>query len=302
MERYTSRVRLRESQPGRRFLLHRRRLTVGVSTLPVPYCDLEPREELVLDTTSSGDQSRQSAGAMGSGTAGRIRRWTGAWLYAAAILLAGGLVAFNILQPITVLPRITPAPGFALTNQAGAVVNSEAQRGRLTLYSFTYSQCNGQCAQSAEQIAATHATLASRLGDDVALDFVTISVDPAYDTPERLFQLKSEVAPGGDEPLSWALLTGDPLRIRMAVGKGFGVYFAEPKVGEGGADTRSVTFDPRYILVDGWGIIRAEYRTAAPDLDTLERDVNLLVSESRNSSGLVKLGYEAAHLFACYPR
>lgn len=258
----------------------------------------------MLDTTTSGDQSEPRHEPSGSyrADAGASRRRSWTWLYALAFILAGGLVAFNILQPITVLPRITPSPGFALTNQDGTVTNSEGQRGRLTLYSFTHSQCDGQCAQSVDQIAATRAGLAARLADDVTVDFVTISVDPAYDTPERLTQLRSDVAASAEGAIPWTLLTGDPLRTRMAVGKGFGVYFAEPKVDPSDDADRAVTFDPRYILVDGWGIIRAEYRTAEPDPEILARDVNLLISEARNSNGLVKLGYEAAHLFACYPR
>jgi protein SCO1/2 len=215
-------------------------------------------------------------------------------------LLTGAILAFNILRPITVLPRITPAPGYALQDQTGAIVNSEAQRGKLTLYSFTYSQCEDPCVQSAADIAAARQALATALPADVTVDFVTISVDPEFDTPERLAKLQAAAVRPVADGVPWTFLTSDPLRTRMAVGKGFGVYFAEPKV-EPDA-TRSVTFDPRYVLVDGWGVIRAEYRTARPDPEILERDVNLLVSEARNSSGLVKLGYEAAHLFACYPR
>jgi protein SCO1/2 len=217
-----------------------------------------------------------------------------------AFLLTGAILAFNILRPITVLPRITPAPGYALQDPTGAIVNSEAQRGKLTLYSFTYSECADPCVQSAADIAATRGALATALPSDVTVDFLTISVDPEFDTPQRLAELQAANAGPEADGVPWTFLTSDPLRTRMAVGKGFGVYFAEPKV-EPDA-TRSVTFDPRYVLVDGWGIIRAEYRAARPDPEILERDVNLLVSEARNSSGLVKLGYEAAHLFACYPR
>ncbi len=147
--------------------------------------------------------------------------------------------------------------------------------------------------------------LVDRFPSDVDLGLVTISVDPERDTPARLAQLKQSVGVTGDEAaIPWSLLSAESLRTRMAVGQGFSVYYAEPKMtqSQDGNPVRAITFDPRYILVDGWGIIRAEYRTAEPDPDLLERDVNLLVQEARNSNGLVKLGYEAAHLFACYPR
>ncbi len=48
--------------------------------------------------------------------------------------------------------------------------------------------------------------------------------------------------------------------------------------------------------------MRAEYRTGALDPALLARDVTLLLEEAANSQGVVRLGYEAAHLFLCYPR
>jgi protein SCO1/2 len=48
--------------------------------------------------------------------------------------------------------------------------------------------------------------------------------------------------------------------------------------------------------------MRADYRTGALDPTILVRDVNLLVEEAANSDGIARLGYEAAHLFLCYPR
>ncbi|MCS7040866.1 MAG: hypothetical protein NZP34_14765, partial [Caldilineales bacterium] len=60
--------------------------------------------------------------------------------------------------------------------------------------------------------------------------------------------------------------------------------------------------DPVYILVDGWGIIRREYRyrTLTPDVDRIVRHIGVLAEEVRNSRGAARLAYEAAHLFLCY--
>jgi protein SCO1/2 len=125
---------------------------------------------------------------------------------------------------------------------------------------------------------------------------MTISVDPAGDTPARLQSLLSD-ATGS---FGWDIVSGEPERTKQVIGRGFGVYYSDAETAADGS--RQVTFDPRYVLVDGWGIIRAEYRTASPDPDLLERDVNYLLSEARNSKGIARLGYEAAHLFSCYPR
>ena len=41
------------------------------------------------------------------------------WFYLLAALFALSIVAFNIIRPITVLPRIAPSPGFALIGTDG---------------------------------------------------------------------------------------------------------------------------------------------------------------------------------------
>ncbi len=223
-----------------------------------------------------------------------------AWLYAGAVVIALSIVAFNVIRPIVVLPRIAPSPGFALFGSDGQPVTSEDQRGFLTLYSFSYLDCDASCPQSLADIAALRASVAETLPADTPLRFVTISLDPQRDTPERLGEAEAAVAtPSGALP--WQLLTGDPLRTRTTVGGGFRVYFSEPKEPTAASPGR-VTFDPRYVLVDHLGIMRAEYRTGALDPALLARDVNLLLEEAANSQGVVRLGYEAAHLFLCYPR
>ena len=79
------------------------------------------------------------------------------------------------------------------------------------------------------------------------------------------------------------------------MGGGFEAYY-EPD-GQGG-----FKFDPALTLVDGWGIIRAEYRGRTPDPDQILRQIQVVEDEVGKSRGVVKLAYEAAHLFSCYAR
>ena len=62
-----------------------------------------------------------------------------------------------------------------------------------------------------------------------------------------------------------------------------------------------VKLEPSLMIVDGLGILRAEYRRGIPPVEIALRDIDLLLTESRNSTGLTKYAYEAAHLFLCYP-
>jgi hypothetical protein len=59
------------------------------------------------------------------------------------------------------------------------------------------------------------------------------------------------------------------------------------------------TVDPIIVIVDPLGIVRAEYRIA-PSPEMLTRDLEALEQEVRESRGVRRYLYEAAHLFRCY--
>lgn len=185
-------------------------------------------------------------------------------LTATFVLLGVGIFAFNLIQPITVLPRLAPAPGYRLADQNGNIVDSEMQRGKLTLYSFTATNCV-DCEQTLAQIAEV-------VEDVEGVTPITFVLDDT--TPVA----------------NWTLLTGTPATMKAIVGGGFDLYFADDG-----------QFAPRWVLVDALGNMRARYHTAQPDPTILRRDINLLLEEIENSRGIGRLGYEAAHLFACYP-
>jgi len=215
-------------------------------------------------------------------------------------LLVTAVILFNIFQPITVLPRHNLAPGFALFDETGQPLTSEDNRGQITLYSFTYSHCTGEgCPQSAEHLAAVHRLLVENPPEEIPVALVTITVDPERDTAvvrqAFLEQYASQLT-----AVPWHFLGGTEERLRQIVGGGFGVYYRVPS--ESDQDKYAVYFEPRFILVDGLGIIRAEYRTPEIDPTILLRDVHFVAEEARRSTGAAKLAYEAAHLFMCYPR
>lgn len=213
-------------------------------------------------------------------------------LYVLIGLLVAGVVAFATLRPIQVLPRITLAPGFTLTDQNGARLTNEDLRGQIVLYNFTYTGCAAPCPQTSQTMRAVQDRLGEVDTGGLPFSLVTISFDPERDTPEAL---RAFAAQAGADSNVWRFATGDPVRLKYAIGGGFNVYYA-PTAGGG------FTFDPVYVLVDGWGLIRAEYRTATPEVDRLLRDIRLVAEEARNSTGAARYAYEAAHLFLCYPR
>ncbi len=224
----------------------------------------------------------------------------GRWLEWLIYAVLGGAVIFiiwfGVWQPITVLPRIRLAPGYVFTDQHNQSLTSEDLRGRFTLYTFSHSQCTAEtCPQTTPQLDELHQWLTANTPADLPISLVTISLAPTHDTAATLASHLAGYPTAVSSPTPWHYLTGDPLRVRYVVGGGFKLYFSDEATGD------PVHFDGRAVLVDDNGIIRAEYRAAVPDLDILARDLDLLRSEYQNNSRLIALGYEAAHLFVCYP-
>ncbi|MBI5304904.1 MAG: SCO family protein [Chloroflexi bacterium] len=218
-----------------------------------------------------------------------MSRWR--LLYALAALPVIAVIAFATLRPIQVLPRITLSPGFSLTDQNNARLTNEDLRGRITLYNFTYANCAAPCPQTSSVFRALQTELRATDTNGIPVSLVTISFDPERDTPEKLHAYAAQV--GADSSV-WRIATGDATRLKYALGGGFGLYYARNADG-------AFTFDPLFVLVDGWGIIRAYYKTATPTTDRLARDIRLIAQEARNSEGAARYAYEAAHLFLCYP-
>ena len=212
-------------------------------------------------------------------------------LYAILALPLLILIGFVFFQPIQVLPRISLAPGFALTDQDGNRLTNEDLRGSLVLYNFTYTNCGEGCSQTSPSMAMIQRALSDLDTGGIPLQFVTISFDPARDTPEQLAQFAAEM---GADTTTWHFLTGEPAKLKNVIGGGFNTFYEA-------RDDGTFEFYPTFALVDGWGILRARYRTATPDINIVPRDIGLVVKELENATAANSFAYEAAHLFLCYP-
>jgi protein SCO1 len=218
--------------------------------------------------------------------------WPALVVYSLLALLVVGILAFATLQPFQVLPRMGLSPGFALTDQAGERLTSEDLRGRIVLYNFTYTGCTTPCPQTSQSLQAAQARLSQMETAGLSVDLVTISFDPANDTPE---QLAAYAAALQADLSNWHFVSGDAVRLKQIIGGGFGLYYAA-------RPDATFEFDPTFVLVDGTGIVRARYRGVTLNLNTLQRDIELIAQEAQNSHGAMRLAYEAAHLFLCYPK
>jgi protein SCO1/2 len=216
------------------------------------------------------------------------RRWK-ILLATTALLLAAAPAAFVAFRPVTVIPRLSLAPGFALVDQAGERLTSDDLKGSLTLYGFTYGGCGPEC----PDVVGAMAEVAGRLpsaGLEVPVRLVTVSFDPERDTPPRL---AAEAGRLGADPSTWSFAAAaDTAATRAVVGSGFGVWYQREPDGE-------YRHDPVLVLVDGLGVRRVEYRTGLPGADRVVEQMRELAVESR-AQGAMRFAYEAAHFLSCY--
>ena len=201
-----------------------------------------------------------------------------------------GLFVLIVLRPVTVVPRLELAPGYALVDQAGGRLTSEDVRGTIAVYSFGYASCRDRCFPTDSILGEVQARLPEAEPGDIPVRLVSISIDPARDTPAVLDSLARA---RGADPEVWSFATGEPAALRTLVGTGFDVYYAE-------TDDGAITYDPAFVIVDGNGIIRRRFRVGLPTVERLLDDIRLIAREARAATGSARLAYEAAHLFACY--
>jgi protein SCO1/2 len=109
------------------------------------------------------------------------------------------------------------APAFRLTDQSGKPLALADLRGKVVLLDFVYTHCPGPC----PVLTGLHADLQRSLGPALGqrVHFVSITLDPARDTPEAL---AAYARARGADLSTWSFLTGPPDQVADVV-KRYGV-------------------------------------------------------------------------------
>jgi protein SCO1 len=164
------------------------------------------------------------------------------------------------------LPKIAPAPGFALISQDGTPVALADLRGKVVAVTFIYTSCTDTCPMLTALMAHVQDQLGQDFGESIA--FVSITVDPERDTPEVLKQYADTF---GADLKGWTFLTGAPAAIRDVTHR-YGVFAA--KTAKGDVDHTFLT-----SIVDRNGVLRVQYLGVRFDPDEFRRDLLNLVKE-----------------------
>ena len=166
------------------------------------------------------------------------------------------------------LPKIGPAPEFALTNQDGKRLALKDLRGKAVAITFIFASCTDTCPLLTAKMAGIENRLGPAFGPRAF--FLSITVDPERDTPAVL---KRYAEAYRANTAGWAFLTGSPAEIRE-VARRYGIYYKRGPRGD-------VEHTFLTSIVDQSGILRVQYMGIRFNPDEMLRDIQQLLGEGK---------------------
>jgi protein SCO1/2 len=171
------------------------------------------------------------------------------FLVVALLVVAAATLVQRLRRPEP-LPVYGKLPAFSLVNRDGRAIRLEDLAGAPWVADFIFTRCPASC----PMMSARMARLDRDLSRDLDVLLVSISVDPAYDTPEVLERYARKF----QAPERWLFLTGEREDVRRLSVEGFKLGLdMDPPPGNAGPEP--ILHSTRFVLVDGEGQIRGYY-------------------------------------------
>jgi protein SCO1/2 len=165
-------------------------------------------------------------------------------------------------------------PFFGLIERSGRRFTRDDLRGSVWVLDFIYTECTETC--PAQSLA--FAQLQREFAPDPSFRLVSITVDPAHDTPAVLRSYAERYGATG----RWSFLTGDKRAIYCLARNGFHLAVSDPRSPDAADCAATSWFAPRaawashgseglvmhsarFVVVDRHGRIRAYHLATDPD-------------------------------------
>jgi protein SCO1/2 len=182
------------------------------------------------------------------------------WLSA---LAAAPLLFLNGCSLTSGLPTYGKLPNFKLEREDGRVFDRTEVAGHVWVANFIFTRCTGPCPRMSRQMKQ----IQDALGDVKSVLLVSLTIDPAYDTPEVLQKYSAQVHA---DPARWFFVTGEAAELRKLSKDTF-------FLGDIGPPFEHST---RFVLIDRMERIRGFYDSSDPaamkdlmrHIDQLQRD------------------------------
>lgn len=199
-------------------------------------------------------------------------------------------------KPIVLKPQAAPeatpsgwdAEGideFALTERSGRTITKDDLLGKPWAVCFVFTTCAGPCMG----ISAQMKELSEQLADE-DVRFVTITVNPDYDTPEILTRYADAF---GADPQKWWFLTGDKRQIYELIERSFKMPVKEMQ-GEDRKPGWEVLHTTNILLVDASGRVVDKFNgTSDTDMVALRKAMQSLAAGPVAGEALAREPVEA---------
>ena len=200
-------------------------------------------------------------------------RW-GLLLIALFLLLSMGsffLLRSQLSGRSPVLPILGVAPDFQLTERSGSSFSRADLAGAIWIADFIFTRCPGMCPLLSTRMAALQQKFPQ--AERRSLRLVSFSVDPEWDTAERLREYAEKYHA---HPLQWMFLTGPVQTMTQLITQGFQLSVATAPPGS----QEPILHSDRLVLVDASFRIRGYYHgSEQEDVDKLQQDLGVLFHE-----------------------
>ncbi len=155
---------------------------------------------------------------------------------------------------------------FSVTNQLGQVVTKANLKGKLWVANIIFSRCPGPCAQMTHQMAELQKAVPS----DWPVQFITLTTDPEYDSPQVLRKYAERF---GADTHRWSFLTGNKKEILRLAVKGLMLTAEEKPEAQRELPDDLFIHSSISVLVDGQGRVRKTLQVLPPD--SVEEDAQI---------------------------
>src|SRR5262245_16311776 len=218
------------------------------------------------------------------------KRWV--WAFAMLLVVAAPLVRAFMAEIPAMPPDQGTLPEFSLTDESGKAFGSKELAGKVWVADFIFTSCSDVCPRLTKAMTEARYRLRNLKG---TVHFVSLTVNPGQDTPQRLFEYaRSNHALGAGD---WSFLTGTVDDLRRLVVDGFKMAFGDaPPTGDEAATASVSASDAaiqlfqashgqKLVLVDPQRRIRGYYNPDKAGLDRLVLHAGLIANLPQEAPG-----------------
>jgi protein SCO1/2 len=174
-----------------------------------------------------------------------------------AVVLVLGILGYALHKKGrgTVTANFGPAPAFQLTTQMNQPLSHTDLAGKPWVASFIFTRCQGPCPLISFRASELQKEFLSS-----PLQLVSFSVDPDYDTPERMLAYSKTY---NADPQRWYFLTGEKKKVFDLIRQGFHLTVEDSDP----PSDNDILHSTYFILVDRNNQIRGYYNST--DLEAM---------------------------------